>query len=404
MPFELRVALRYIRSGRLQTVLIFAGVAVGIVVFTFMAALINGLAVSLTNDVIGNLAHVRLQPAPRLPRQLGEREGLLTLLAVQRGNEPRAKIDGWRAYVQMAEAMPGVTAVAASVSGSGFVQRGERIVPVTVTGYEEGRESAMIDVAAGIVRGAATLAPGEVLIGVKMADQLGVTTGQRLRVRSDRGRERALLIRGVFDVRNANANERLAFTDLATAQSLFEVVGAVSRIELKLADVFTAPRVAERLAALTGLEGVDWIQENARLQDALRAQKSTGDLVKFFAVLLIIIAVSSQLLLSALRRRSEIGIMRSMGISRASVTWIFVSQGFLIGLFGSVLGAGLGYAFSNFLVTFYRRPDGSLGLPVDPALGEYGLAIAIATIASTLAALLPARVASAVDPVEVITQ
>lgn len=404
MPFELSVALRYIRSGRLQTVLIFAGVAVGIVVFTFMAALINGLAVSLTNNVIGNIAHVRLEPLPREPRVLGVAGGLRALVAVQRGNEPRAEIDGWRTYVRMVESLPGVTASAASVAGSGFIQRGEKILPVSVTGYEPGKESAMIDLAAGIVRGSASLGPGDVLIGITIADQLGVTTGQRLRVRSDRGRERSLLIKGIFDVRSASVNERLAFTDLATAQSLFDVVGAVSRIELKLADIFSAPQVAERLRGMTGLEAVDWIRENARLQDALSAQGNTGDLVKFFSVLLIIIAVASQLLLSAVRRRAEIGIMRSMGVTRASVTWIFLCQGLFIGLFGSLLGAGLGYGFSAFLARVTLRPDGSQGLPIDPALGEYGLAVAIATIASTVAAILPARVASRTDPVEVISQ
>ncbi len=404
MPFELSVALRYIRSGRLQTVLIFSGVAVGIVVFTFMAALINGLAVSLTNNVIGNIAHVRLEPPPRLPRTLGGEGDVRALVAVQRGNEPRAEINGWRNFVRMVEEMPGVTASAASVSGSGFIQRGEKILPVSVTGYEPGKESAMIDLSAGIVRGTAALGPGDVLIGVIIAEQLGVTTGQRLRVRSDRGRERALLIKGIFDVRSASVNERLAFTDLATAQSLFDVAGAVSRIEIKLADIFSAPAVAERLAGMTGLQAVDWIRENARLQDALSAQGNTGDLVKFFSVLLIIIAVASQLLLSAVRRRGEIGIMRSMGVSRASVTWIFLCQGLFIGLFGSLLGAGLGYGFANFLARVTLRPDGTQGLPIDPALGEYGLAIGIATVASTLAAILPARVASRTDPVEVMTQ
>lgn len=404
MPFELRVALRYIRSGRTQTFLIFSGVAVGIVVFTFMAALINGLAISLTNNVIGNIAHVRLQPAPRPPQQLVKQNDVLTLLAVQRGNEPRTFINGWSAIVQTVQAVPGVVTVVASVSGSGFLQRGEKTLPVQVTGYETGKESDMIDLATGIIRGTATLGPGDVLIGIKIADELGITTGQRLRMRSDRGRERALLVRGIFDVQNANANERLAFTDLGTAQNLFDVTGAASQIELKITDIFDAPAMAERLSALTGLEGVDWIQENARLQDALTAQGNTGDLVKFFAVLLIIIAVSSQLLLSAMRRKSEIGIMRSLGVSRASVTWIFVLQGFFIGLFGSLLGAAFGYGFANFLVIITTRPDGTLGLPVAPELGEYWLAIAIATVASTLAALAPARMASGVDPVEVIQQ
>ena len=404
MPFEFRVALRYLRSGGLQTVLIFSGVAVGIVVFTFMAALINGLERLLTNDVIGNIAQVRLEPEQRIPRQLGEFAGWRTLLAVQRGSEPRAEINGWRNFVHIAESAPGVTTVAATVSGAGFVQRGEKIVPVSVTGYEPGKESEMIDLRDGIVRGSAVLTSGEVLIGVKMADDLGLTTGQRLRIRSDRGRERTLLIRGIFDVGNANINERMAFTDLATAQGLFDLGGAVSRIDIKLVDVFAAPRIAQRLGALTGLNAVDWIQENKRLEDALKAQGNTGDLVKFFAVLLIIIAVASQLLLSALRRRSEIGIMRSMGVSRGSVTSIFVTQGFLIGLLGSVFGAALGYGFSTFLAIVTTRPDGTPGLPIDPALGEYWTAITIATVAATLAAVLPARIASGVDPAEVIQQ
>jgi lipoprotein-releasing system permease protein len=404
MPFEFRVALRYIRSGRLQSLLIFAGVAVSIVVFTFMAALINGLAISMTDDVIGSIAHVRLEPAPRLPRDLGVAGSVRRLVAVQRGNEPRAAVNGWREWERLIEALPGVSAVAASVSGSGSVVRGERILPVTVAGYETGKESAMLDVAGGIVRGAATLSPGEVLIGTTLADELGITTGQRLRIRSDRGRERALIVRGVFDVRSAAANERLAVTDLTTAQGLFELGGAVSRIEVKLTDVFTAAAAAERLGALTGLDAVDWIRENERLQDALRAQASTGDLVKFFAVLLIVIAVQSQLLLSVLRRKAEIGIMRSMGVTRSSVTGIFVTQGFLTGFLGSVLGAALGYGFASFLALVTLRPDGSRELPVDPALGEYGAAVLIATLVSTVAALLPARVASGVDPLEVIQQ
>ncbi|MBK6485517.1 MAG: ABC transporter permease [Gemmatimonadetes bacterium] len=404
MPFELSVALRYIRSGRLQTVLIFSGVAVGIVVFTFMAALINGLAISLTDNVIGNIAHVRLEPRTRPPQLLGSRDSVTPLVAVQRGDEPRANINGWRAVVQMVEAVPGVTRVAASVTGSGFIQRGERIVPVSVTGYEEGKLSAMVDLAAGIVRGTATIGPGDVLIGVGIAEELGLTTGQRLRLRSDRGRERTLVIRGIFDVQSANLNDRLAFTDLGTAQGLFEVVGAVTRIELKVADIFGAPALAERLAGMTGLEAIDWIAENARLQDALTAQGNTGDLVKFFSVLLIIIAVASQLLLSVMRRKPEIGIMRSMGITRSSVTWIFLLQGLFIGLLGSLLGALLGYGFSSVLAQVTLRPDGSQGLPIDPALGEYGLAVAIATVASTLAALLPARIAARTDPMEVITQ
>lgn len=404
MPFEVKVAFRYLASSRLQTLLILAGVGVGIVAYTFMAALINGLAVRLTDDVIGNIAHVTLEPPEERPRLLTEGGGLRTLLAVQRTNERRAKLSGWRPLLAQIEALDQVVSVAPQVVGNGFFQRGEKVMPVGINGLEPGRESAILDLEGGLVRGTVSLGPDDVLIGVRLADELGVTTGQRLRLVSERGRERTLTVRGVFDVGSANVNERLAFVELRTAQSLLELEGTITGISLKMRDIYEAPDLAQTLAASTGLEAKDWIRENQRLQEALRAQGTTGDLIKFFSLLTILIGVASVLLLAAMRRRSEIGILRSMGVSQGSVRRIFQLQGLLIGFFGSGLGALGGWLFCVLLLQLTRQPDGSTALPVDPALGEYGTAITLATLASVFAAILPARAAAKVDPVEVIHQ
>lgn len=404
MPFEIKVALRYLASSRLQTLLILSGVAVGIVAYTFMAALINGLAVSLTDDVIGNIAHVTLEPPEDQPRLLMEGGEFSPLVAIQRTNERRAKLSGWRALVTRIEKMESVVSVAPQVVGNGFFQRGEKVMPVGINGIEPGRESAILDLESGLVRGTLSLAPGDVLIGLRLANELGVTTGQRLRLTSERGRERTLTVRGLFDVGSANVNERLAFMELRTAQSLLELEGAITGIALKIRDIYEAPQLARTLAASAGLEAKDWIGENQRLQGALRAQGTTGTLIKVFSMLTILIGVASVLLLAAVRRRSEIGILRSMGVSRASVRRIFQLQGFLIGLLGSSFGALGGWSFCVLLLTLTRQPDGSTALPVDPALGEYGTAITLATVASVLAAILPARAAAKVDPVEVIQQ
>jgi len=404
-PFELKVALRYLLSSRMQTVLILAGVAIGIVAYTFMAALINGLAVRLTDNVIGNFAHITLEKVERQPGLLEPAtDGTRTLLAVQRANDRQAEIRGYPPILDAVAALPGVIAVSPQVTGNGFFQRGEKILAVGITGLDPSRISAILDLEGSLVRGTARLGPGDVLVGVKLADELGVTTGQRLRLRSDRQRERTVTIRGIFDVGSAAANERLAFVDLRTAQSLLDLDGALSKIEIKIVDIYRAREVADRLAAMTGLEAKDWISENQRLQDALRAQGTTGDLIKFFSLLTIIIGVASVLLLATMRRRAEIGIMRGMGVSSGSVRRIFQLQGFLIGFFGSTLGAFFGWLFCILLLELGRRPDGSSALPVDPALGEYGTAILLATLASTLASILPARAASKIDPVEAIQQ
>lgn len=401
--FELKVALRYLSSGRLQTGLILLGISVGIIVYTFMAALINGLAVRLTDDVAGYIAHVTLEPPEKIPRLIAPQEEK-PLLAIQRLNQSRSEIAGWRQLVATIRATPGVSAVAPQVLGSGFIQRGQKIAPITITGCEPENVSAIVNVAAGLVRGSTALEPGSVLIGARLAEELGVTTGQRLLIQSERGRSRALTIRGLFDVGSSGVNERVVFVELGTAQALLDLQGSVTQIALKLNDIFAAREIAERLAGSTGLQAKNWIDENRRLQDGLRSQGMTGDLIKMFSLLIIVIGVASKLLLAAVRRSSEIGIMRSMGVSKNSIMIIFVLQGLFLGLLGSSIGAGLGWVFCEFLRVATLRPDGRPGLPISPELGEYGLAVMLATVFSTLAAILPARAAAKVDPVEVMHQ
>ena len=414
MPYELRVAFRYLVSSRLQTALILTGVAVGIVAYTFMAALINGLEISLTEDVIGNIAHVTLEPADRLPSLIVPCAGKAeegALVAVQRGAEPRPEIPGWRRLEEQIESTSGVRSVAPQVEGSGFLRRGERILPIAFTGAPPGKLSAIVDLEGHLVRGgtaggssnggALRLGPEDLLIGIGAAEELGVTTGQRLLLESERGRRRALTVRGVFDV-GGMINDQAVFVDLSTAQSLMELEGSVSRIRLKVADIYAAPRIARRLAGATGLEATHWIEQNERLQEALTAQGRTGTLIKLFSLLTIVIGIASVLLLSAVRRQGEIGILRSFGVSKRSVSAIFLLQGLLLGLLGSAAGAGLGWLFCRLLLALTRGPDGGAALPVEPGQGEYGTAILLATAAGALAAILPARRAATVDPVEVI--
>ena len=402
MLFEAKVAARYLRSGGVQSLLVGLGVAVGIVAFTFIAALINGLEISLTNDVIGNLAHVTLEPPEQVPKLLEEIDGREALVSVQRSNDRRQEIEGWRPIFERLLREPDVVSVAPSVTGSGFARRGEKVQPLTIIGNLPQTGSAIVDLEGNVVRGAYELGSEDVLVGVELARELGLEVGQRMRVSSDRGRERVLRVRGVFDLESGSLNERVAYVDLNTAQSLFDLEGSVSRFELKVQDIYDAPRVADRLQAITALEAKDWIEENARLQSALRAQGSTGTLIKIFSLAAILVGVASTLLLAAVRRRAEIGILRSFGVSKRQVSAIFVLQGLGVGLAGSVVGALGGWSFCWLLLKLTLGPDGEPALPVEPAAGEYGRAIVLATVASVIAAILPARAAANVDPVEVI--
>ena len=404
MRYELLVAFRYLSRSRLQTALIFAGVGLGILIYTFMAALINGVQGSITEDVIGNMAHVTLEPEQREPRILIDTEPARVLASVQRLVEARRSIGEWRKITRTTESTEGISTVSPEVVGGGFVQRGANIEPVSIIGTLPEKVDAIAKIEENLVHGDTRLGPSDIIIGVGIAENLELWTGQRMVLRSETGTVRSMIVRGIFDLGNQEVNERLAYVSLSTAQQLMDLEGRVSQVRVKVANIYDADMIADRLQARTGLEATSWIEQNPRFRNALTAQSRTGDLIKIFSLLIIVISVASTLLLSAVRRQAEIGIMRSMGVPRLSIVAMFVTQGFLIGLLGSLLGALLGWTFCEMVLALTRRPDGTVLIPVDPARGEYGSAILFATIASALAAILPARQAANVDPVEVIVQ
>lgn len=401
MLYGLKIAMRYLTATKAQTALLIAGVAVGVFVFIFMSALIGGLASYLVQRTVGNIAHITVEAPPRdaLPL-LPEGDGLMAVQ--QKATTQREQLRTAEAFLPLIETLPGLKAFSPQIVGNGFLVRGQATAPVAVTGVEPNKVSAIADIRGALVAGSVDLTNSTILLGQTVAEDLGVGVGQVVRVRSDRSGELSLIVAGLYAVGVEALDARSAFVSLSTARILFDLPQGISRLEIKLDDLNSADALAPRLAAETGLKVTPWTQGNAQLLEGLRAQASSGNLIKAFALITIVIGVASALLLSTYRRRPEIGIMRAMGASKLFVVGVFVAQGTLIGVLGGLIGAGLGYlALSPFPVPELAPPG---GLPVDVRQGAYGLAIALTAIGAILASILPARSAARVEPVSVIGQ
>jgi len=401
MIYSAKIAWRYLTSNKTQTALLIAGVAVGVYVFIFMSALIGGLGSYLVQRTVGDIAHVTIEAPSR-------EAGLLLdnlagpLLVQQPATGQRDTLNAVDAFLPAIEAMPGVVAVSPQIVGNGFVVRGQSRAPVAVTGVEPDKVSAIANLEPRMVAGDTLLTNSSVIIGQTLASELGIGIGQVIRLQSDRDVERPLVVSGIFALGLEALDARAAFVGVSTARTLFDLPQGLSRVEIKLADLNQGDGFARRLASDTGLTTKSWTEGNASLLDGLRAQANSGDLIKGFAMVTIIIGVASALLLSTYRRRSEIGIMRAFGASRRFVVAVFVLQGALIGILGGLIGALLGY------VTLSPFPPPSAissgGLPIDVGQGSFALAITLTAIGAILASILPARSASRVDPVTVIGQ
>jgi lipoprotein-releasing system permease protein len=172
-------------------------------------------------------------------------------------------------------------------------------------------------------------------------------------------------------------------------------------------DVFEADTIASRIEQELNNEDINvenWKDQNEDLLSALNGQQTSSTIIQAVIILSVVIAIASVLAISVLQKSRQIGILKAMGIKDTSASMIFMYQGLLIGLVGSILGMSLGlgllYAFS----TFTKNPDGTALIEL---YIEYDFVIRswiIAVLASTLAGVIPARKSLRLNPIEVIRE
>lgn len=375
-----------------------AGVALGVSVFIFMSALIGGLATLLTLRTVGSIPHIVMEMPDRDPTILSPGAQILGVL--QKDLSRRDQIAVWQPIIPIIDKTPGVISVSPQIRGSAFVERGQAVAPVSVIGIMPGKLSDIANIEAAIVDGKSTLPTDGILIGSVLARELGLRVGQVVQLSSDRGRARSFRIGGIFTLGVASADRQVVYMDFTTARALFDLTTGISRIEIKVAPAIAAPGIADTLRRSTGLKVTAWTEDNKQLFEGLDAQARTGTIIKAFSLVTIIVGIASAMLLSIVRRQAEIGIMRAMGASRGLVISIYVLEGTLIGLIGSVAGALAAWLVLLPLPPVSEVASGSL--PIDRQQGDFLLAIALTTLSAMLASILPARRAAHIDPVEAI--
>ena len=400
--FALTVARRYLFSNPSQTALLIVGVAIGVAAFVFITALIQGLALRLTDDVTGNSAHVSLEPPTRIARVLATPGAATEAVAIV-STFQRRQIRSWASTVELLRSQPAVSAISPQISGSAFLVKGEAVAPIAVTALEPSGLDAISLISSEIVSGTADLSSDGILIGVRLSETLGLSAGQPVLLRTDRGVDRLLTVRGIFQTGVQSLDERVAYLSIQTARPLFLLPEGVTNIEIKLTDPSQARALADFLEEATGLRATSWQEKNESLEGALTAQAQTGTLIQIFSLISVLIGIASALSLSANRRRGEIGIMRAFGVSKRFIATVFVLQGLLIGMVGAGLGCASGFALCSWLATV-TNADGAMALPIAPNEGGYVAVFLLTTLGAVLASVIPARSAAALDPLEAIQQ
>ena len=336
-PFELFVGLRYTRAKRrthfisVISFISMIGIALGIWALITVMSVMNGFEKEIRSRILGAAAHLQI---------LGGEAGLAD----------------WEAVAERARKHPEVVGAAPFIQAQGLLSTGSSVRGVFVRGILPGLESQVAEFGRHMVSGSIeALKPGEfgLVIGIGVARALGLHVGDRVTLISPQGqvtpaglmpRLKQFTVVGVFSLDHNEFDSALALARMEDAQILYRMEGVASGVRVKVRDVDGAPRIGRELARDVPREAfvTDWTQQNVNYFRAIQIEKRM-----MFIILTLIIAVAafnlvSTLVMAVTDKQPDIAILRTLGASPRSIMQIFMVQGVLVGLVGTLIGVVTG--------------------------------------------------------------
>lgn len=397
MWIESTIALKFLRQGLTQTILILVGIAVGVSVIVFITTLVLGLQANIVDRTLGTQSHIRVQPFDEVNIIQPATDGAIQLILEDKRPQRLRSINNWQEVMLALELLEDVKAVSPVITGPAFARRGDVLKSVSLLGIDPVRYEKIIPVKKDIIRGEFKVGAGDAVIGKILADDLGLRVGNKMRLEAGQGRVAVVTLAGIFEMGVRELDSRYVYLDIKQTQSLLGLFGAITLLDVTVQDLFKAETTAKRIAQLSGLKSESWMQTNAQLMNALSSQSLSTNIINFFVGLSVAFGIASVLAISVTQRTREIGILRAMGIRRNQMLRVFLFQGGLLGLSGALVGVLLGaamvWAFNTFGPRLFYIPLSTELIPV---------VVFASTLTGVLAAMVPAWRASNLNPVAAI--
>jgi lipoprotein-releasing system permease protein len=400
VPFELHIALRYLLARRKQafisviSLISTLGVTVGVMALVIALALMTGLQQELRDRILGSNPHVYVWNT--------------------------GGIGDYHAEAAKLRQLPHVVGAAPEILGQGLISAGRETQPVQIKGIDPVLEQQVTDIKGAMQSGSLdelnkSSGLDGILLGKDLAAKLGVAIGDSVSLLTPQGtlspmgmipRSRRLRVAGIFSLGLYEFDSSYGFVSLDVARRLFDKE-QVDLIQLRVDDIYLAPRIAQAIPTELGAQYVteNWSEMNRSLFSALWLEKMAISLTIGLIVMVAALNIVASLILLVMEKNRDIAILKTMGASAGSVTAIFMMQGLIIGIVGTMVGAGAGYALS-FVLDRYKV----IRVPIDvyqishvpftvlPL--DFVLVVVAAVLVCFVATIYPSRQAARLDPAQ----
>jgi len=407
-PYELFIGLRYTRARQRSRFISFIslvsviGIALGITVLITVLSVMNGFQREVRTRILSVASHIQI-------------------------SGPANSLADWHAVADKASQNPEVVAAAPYVTAQGLLSSGGTVRGAYIRGIIPEAEEKVADLAKHMASGSlGALKGGEfgIVLGIELARALSVAVGDKVVLIAPQGqvtpagimpRLRQFTVVGIFSVDHYEYDSGLGLVDLQDAQTLYRMGEQVSGVRLKLTDLFNATRVSRELAQSLGPDAyiTDWTRLNANFFRAVDIEKRMMFLIVFLIIAVAAFNIVSSLFMAVKDKQADIAILRTLGASPGSVMKIFLIQGTLIGLMGTLAGIAGGISLAvnvDVVVPFIENLFGFKflskdvyqisDLPSELRMADVLLTAFFSFVVSLLATIYPSYRAAKINPAE----
>src|SRR5580704_450382 len=407
------IALRYLLSHKRQTFVCIAGVVISITMFITMDAMMEGFEDKFIIETVESSGHITVHDEPRetrtkiLERIYTDPNALLAVSNVK-PREDVKKIKNAEGLMRELRHLRGIVAAAPEVDGDAITTYGTKTLTVSILGIDPDEQQRVTTIGKDIVEGSFTRLHGTadgVILGRGVSDLLGAKLDDEITLTGTEGGRTTSRVVGIFATGVTPVDYSRAYMLINSAQTLLDKKNIINNIIVRTEDYTRAQAYAAQIESIAGYKTESWQESNANFLKIFAVQSIITYIITGALLVVAAFGVLNILIMAVLERVNDIAILKSFGLSRADITWIYVIQGLLIGLIGTVIGEIIGKLGIEGLRRLPIQIEGlirSEGLLMSESRGTYVAAFISSMVIVLLAAVYPARRAAKYDPVEVI--
>ena len=397
--YELFLSLRYLRARNKQaffsviTFISLGGITLGVAALIIVLGVMNGFQKDLREKILGVKPHIEIYDKTYKP------------------------FSDYQKTVESIKKIKGVVSATPFVFYPGMIKTGSTTNAVVIWGVDPALQPRICDADTGILLPVSGKKPG-IILGRELAARLYAVSGDEITIITPIFKTTPLgmlpkfaryEVAGTFKSGMYEYDATFAYVYLPDAQQLFEIPGRISSIDVKVKDIYTVKEIARELRGnIDNSLGVyDWMVMNKNLFSALKLEKIVMGIMLTLIILVAVFNVLSSLIMLVMRKKKDIGVLRTLGVPQSGIMKIFIYQGMIIGIVGTFLGAVTGVTASLLLKKYqFIKLSGEIYyidyIPVELRLLDLGLIVGVSLLLSLLSTIYPAKQAAKMDPVDAV--